>query len=326
MPFRALALIAFLFFAPIGGDVSAAAIPFLLEPELQIEVVPATPAPGERVFVRAQSVRAPTTGATFVWRVNGTVAEQGIGRDSVTITAGEAGTTMNVSVSMSENGVSRGEKSVVIQPASIDLVWEGNTYRPPFYIGRPLMGGDGSVTITAVPTVVRGGARISAGDLVYSWFVNGSAAPKKRGYGVNTITMNAPLFKNEFVVSVTAETIDGILAASNQTRISPVSPESVVYENAPLLGIRFDRAIQGADTFEGEEKTYVAFPLTVGNADNLSYGWKVNGNRVAETGANAREVTLRRSGEGAGAFPIEFSFENAAALFERATTGFLLTF
>lgn len=298
----------------------------LLETALELRVIPNNPGPDETVTIRAENVFGSLGSKTFVWRVNGVAIDQGFGRDTITTTLGGIGSATVISVSIIENGVLAGEKSITLRPASLDIVWEGNTYRPPLYIGRPLPTGSSVTTLHAVPNMNQNGARVSSANLIYTWYINSSQTPYRKGFGLDTVLATSPQFENEFTVSVIAETRDGTQHAQKEVSIRPRRPEIVIYERPPLLGMRFDRAI--ADTVElfGDEMTFVAFPLFVNSLSEPEYVWKVDGAPVEETGRTEREVTLRKSGEGGGRFSIEFSLENAAALFERAASGFLLTF
>lgn len=310
-------------YVPSGA--AAQTIP-LLETSLELQVIPNSPGPFDMVTVRVQNVSGSSGGQTYQWRVNGAPVDQGLGRDTITTTLGDVGSATVISVTITENGTLVGEKSITLRPASLDIVWEGNTYRPPLYSGRPLPTGSSVTTLHAVPNMTQNGVRVSSSNLTYTWYINSSQTPHRRGLGLDTILVTSPQFENEFTVSVIAETRDGTQRAQKEVAIRPQRPEIVIYERPPLLGMRFDRAIADTATLDGNEMTFVAFPLFVNALAGPEYTWEVNGALVTETGRTDREVTLRRSGEGSGRFSIEFSLKNANALFERAASNFLLTF
>ncbi|MFQ5540638.1 MAG: hypothetical protein ACE5F4_00065 [Candidatus Paceibacteria bacterium] len=307
------------------SPVSALAVEIpVLETALTLRVIPANPAPGSTVTVRAENVSA-AGGAMFVWRVNGAVVDQGVGVEAITAGVGNAGSATTVSVSVSGNGVSA-EDSVTIRPASVDIVWEGDTYVPPWYLGRPLMNGSGTATFTAVPEIIQGGVRVPPANLVYSWYVNHSATPEHFGYGLRTITLTTPQFENPFTVSVVVETTDGAVRAENNVTVEPVRPVIAVYERAPLFGLRTERGVGDEVRLAEDEITFVAHPFFVNDLSGPDYAWSIDGNPVEETGRTVRELTLRREGEGGGRFYVAFALEHAQLLFERATQNFLLTF
>jgi len=316
-------LLALLLLVPIG--VSAEVIPSIESP-LELRVTPSNPAPNQTITVHAENVSGALGSTTFVWRINGQLFDQGLGRDTITTTLGEVNSVTAISVAVSQNGTLLNEKTIRIQPASLDIVWEGNTYTPVFYTGRPLPTGSSSLTLTAIPNINQNGSRVSSANLVYTWFINSSQTPTRSGFGTQTILLSPPQFETEFTVSVVAETADGSVRAQKQVTIKPVRPTVAIYEQAPLLGLRFDKAIMTETSLTEDEITLNAFPLFVNNVSTLNYEWFVGRDRVTETGKTDREVTLRRSGDGGGQFPIEFSFKSASLLFERASSNFLLTF
>lgn len=317
------ALILFILCVPFVAG--AQVVPFL-ETTLDVEVIPRSPQPNEVIALRAVNVGS-AGGSTFVWRVNGAIVEQGVGRDAITTQVGGSGSAMTVSVSVSEGGIEKGSKTITVRPAGVDIVWEGKTYTPPFYGGRPLPNGSSLITVTAIPAVTDGASRVGADDLVYEWFINSSRSPLHSGYGLRTITIRPPQFENEFEVSVSAQTQSGSVRAENSTLIRPAQPGIVIYEKAPLIGHRFDRAHERSVELAGkDELTLSAFPLFVDNVASPTYRWNVDGEHISDTGFGARELTLRRSGEGAGEARVVFSFESAGSLFERAQKILLLTF
>lgn len=294
-------------------------------PALELATVPTNPSAGDTVTVRAENV-ASVGNTTFVWSVDGRVVDQGVGVSAITVTLGGLGTPSTVSVRATEGGVLKGERTLTITPAAVDIVWEGLTYTPPFYSGLPLPNPSSEVRLVAVPHVLAGGVRVSAGTLVYTWYVNSSQAPTLSGYGRNTLTVRPPQFANDFTVRVRVETPDGSVRTEGVATIEPVQPEILFYERAPLLGYTFNRAVVDSYALTEEEVTFGAFPFYVGNLDAPRYGWSLNGASVDETSEGGREVTFRRSGAGSGAFTVAFTLENSRALFERARKNFLLSF
>ena len=317
---RTLAL-AFVLLAPA---VALADIIPTLPSTLAIEVAPSAPTPGERVTLSTQSFSGNQAEIVYTWRVNGAVVDQGVGVTSITITAGAVGSATEVTISANENGVPRGSASVTLRPARVDLVWEGHTSVPPLLGILPLTTGESPVTILAVPTLYAQGAAVAANNLMYVWRINNNQAPIKSGVGVSSIVVTPPSFASAFGVSVTASTRDGGTVASNRIVIEPTQSHILVYENAPLLGIRLDRAITGQFPLLGDEATFSMYPVYVERAGNLGYRWTVNGAEATST--SPREITFRKTGAGQGHYTIGASYTSASKLFERATSSFLLTF
>lgn len=317
------ALIVFFFLAPFFA--SAQIIPSVGS-VLEVETIPSSVEPGSTVTVRAQVPASMAGSATFVWRVDGRTVDQGIGRNAIQVAVGGAGTRTVVSVNVTEGGVLRAEKTIELAPASVDLVWEGNTYTPPFYHGKPLTTGSSAVTVLAVPNIIQNGARVSSDDLVYRWYVNDAQAPKKSGYGASWFSLTTPQFENEFTVRVVAETRDGSIRTTNEISIKPVRPEIVIYQRSPLLGLRFDQATGASHTMNNGEVTFVAFPLYLTSTEGGEYQWLVDGKDATTSNVDPRSITFRKTVDGVGNFSIAVKYQNPTLLFEYGTQTFNLKF
>ncbi|PIR85076.1 hypothetical protein COU15_02790 [Candidatus Kaiserbacteria bacterium CG10_big_fil_rev_8_21_14_0_10_45_20] len=299
----------------------------VLEDPLTVEVVPTSPVPGQVVQVRSSYFAQNPEGVHYSWSVNGRTVDQGVGVKNITVEVGPLGSRTSVSLTVTENGVVKGQKTVAIQPADVDIVWEADTAHIPFVSNRPLPNADSTIVAVAVPHIVRtSGTRVSANDLVYSWKINRSSTPSLVGYGKNVFTFSSPQFKNQFSVGVTVTTREGDITAEKSITITPVEPSVLFYENAPLLGTRFDRAINDELVLSGEEVTVSAYPLSLSGATALQYEWRANGRVVEASPEDPRTITFRKTGEGRGYFTIELSVSQFQALFNRVKSSFLLTF
>jgi hypothetical protein len=320
---RVYALLVLALITPLAAG--AVVIP-ILPPPLEIQASPEAPVPGATVTVSAKSYSGNPDETTYTWTVDGRVVDQGLGRNVITVTAGVLGSATVVVVTATEGATSRGEASVTIRPADVDIVWEGATYVPPFSGILPLPNGGSRITFVAIPQVEGSNGSRDPGALIYTWRVNNGQSPALAGRGKSVFVVSTPpRFANPFSVSVEAATSDGSARARRSVTIEPATPSIVVYEVAPLLGIRFDRAMQGSFALM-DEASFEAFPLYIGEGDPTAVtSWTVNGTKQ-EAGDKPREITLRKTGEGAGRYAIGFSYASAVRIFEQAAKSFTLTF
>lgn len=303
---------------------AAAGIP-VLQPSLEISAAPTVPLPGQSVTITVRSYSGNQDETAYLWTVNGAVVDQGLGRDTITVTAGGLGSETVVTVTAREGEASRGSASISIRPADVDIVWEGRTYVPPLSDIRPLPNGASVVTFVAVPQVVGADGASDPGSLIYTWRVNNGAAPALRGRGKSTFTLTPPRFSNPFSVSVEVATPDGSARATRSVTVQPKTPEILFYEVGPLLGIRFDRAIAGSFSLS-DEGTFEAFPIYIAPGDTTATAaWTVNGALADAVSDNARQITLRKTGTGAGEYTIGFSYASAR-IFENIEKSFMLAF
>lgn len=306
-------LLALFFLAPSAA--LAAFIP-TLPSSAAIELIPELPGPGETFTARAYNPPQGTT--SFEWRVNGKVVDQAR-TGGIVLTAGSAGEeTVLELLFLGEGELAQATKVVV--PHDIALVWEGNSYTPPFYTGRPLVTPESTVTVTAIPRVFSNGAPLSPSTLEYRWFMDGSKTPFRSGVGVRSVTVKPPFFGRAFSVSVEVEGAQGAFGRASAL-LTPARPELLVFEDAPLLGPLVNREVRGGVSGETEAR-FVVFPLFTDGLETPPYQWEVNGETV-EPGENPRMISFRKASE--GAYTVTARFEDDS-LFGGAARNFLLRF
>ena len=319
-----IAFLIALFLLLTPGITSAQIIP-VLESPVEIQITPQSPNPGDSVLVTTQN--APTTGeVSYEWRVDGLLYDQGVGRNKINLTVGNVGDNMSVSLSVFLNGDLYAQKERFIRPAEVDLIWEGDTYTPPFYFGLPLPNRESNITFLAVPNIVEGGVRVGSNNLNYSWYINNSRTPIKRGNGLSSIKIKVPSLGEPFTMTIAVNTNDNLIEVKKTISITPTDPKVLIYEVTPLLGIRFDKAITNNFNLTNEEVSLIGVPLFSSPLINIEFTWTIDGKKIISTGKTEREITLRKESSGQGRFNVNASFQNINTLFERASKNFLLTF
>jgi len=298
----------------------------LADGTISLGMTPQYPLPGQNVTLTASNFSGSADTASYTWTINGKTALQGTGAKTLTVAAGAAGSSQEVTVEARVNGESIGTDTVTIHPADVDLIWEGQTVTPPLYIGRPLANGGSRVTILAVPHIFVGSHEAAPDSLIYTWKINGATSGSQSGYGKSSIVVTPPSFAQAFTVSVHVETKDGA-AAEGSVVIQPQSPKILIYENAPLLGIRFDSAVSGFMSFPAQEISFTAYPLFVSTIAGLKYSWTLDGNTFAVDTERPRDVTFRKVGDTtSGTHTVTLSFQNPNNFLENGAASFKLTF
>ena len=318
---RWLTLVVCILLLPVFAE--AAILPSLYS--IELEVTPEHPKTGQLVTLTVHDASG-NADTAYVWAINGGIVEQGRGRTTITTTAGAVGSAKTVTVEAIESGEVKGQAVVVIRPAEVDIVWEGKTRTPPFYMGLPLATGMSAISAVAIPNLVRSGARIASNNILYTWSMDGKQLTSQSGYGKPSITVTPPRFAQAFLLSVTAETADGAVVAEKSIGIQPISPRIVVYENAPLAGMLFNKEAGAVFPFANEEVTLVAFPLFASLNNALSYQWQLDGQPFELDPEAPESATFRKSGAGSAVHTVTFSFENAGKFLEHAAHSFQLKF
>jgi len=106
--------------------------------QLQLDVRPQAPRPGDTVSITAQSFSADVNRSNFTWSVNGKVIKRGLGENKIEFRTGEAGSVSVVRVIVETPTLGTLSSELTLRPARVNLIWEADSYTPPFYQGKAL--------------------------------------------------------------------------------------------------------------------------------------------------------------------------------------------
>ncbi len=192
--------------------------------DISIDTIPLNPTPGQTVLLRAGSFGVDLTQATLTWTYNGRTVSNGVGNTSVSVVAPAAGSSSTVTVQVTGIGLQSGTASIVLHPASLDLLWEAvDAYAPPFYKGKALAPVGGIVHVSAIP------AASAPKGISFAWSRNGSALPDASGYGKSSIYFKQSALNATESVSVTASA--GSYGGTGDIHLSPTDPMVITYQN-----------------------------------------------------------------------------------------------
>ena len=261
-----------------------------------VSVNPQDPAPYGTATLSFLSDTLDLNNATLSVSVAGKKIYQG-SVHSVAVTLGKGGSVTNVSVSISSGGATHSQ-SLSIVPQEVTLVAEPVSFAPPLYPGKSLVPLEGTVRVVAVANLRTGaGKTIDPSAVSYTWTVDGVQIANSSGIGKDTIMVASPLQYRTREVSVSVMSQDGSQVGGASLSLSPEQPSVKIYENDPLLGIRYDHALSNSYSIAGAESTLYAAPFSVSTTGaNPLVQWFLNGS-LAQTG---NSITLRPTGTGQG--------------------------
>ncbi len=285
-----------------------------------MSAAPQYPAPYSSVTLSFLSGSIDLTNATLSIAVNGKNIYEGSVRP-VAMTLGKAGSVTTAVATVSSGGTNY-VQTVAIQPQDVALVVEPISSAPPLYPGKPSVPLEGSVRVVAVANLKNEkGMSVSPSALSYSWTVDDTQIANSSGIGKTTILVASPLQYRARAVSVSVMSTDGSLVGGASVSLSATDPSVRMYENDPLLGIRFDRALSGQYSIANTESTLYAAPYSFPTTQGAPLiRWFLNGAQ-AQTG-NA--ITLRPTGSGQG--NASLSLIVSAGDYTRATANLSLLF
>lgn len=278
---------------------TASAQLFLMGSDLRIVADPTYPAPGERVRLVAESSLLDLSSATIAWMVDGKVVAQGVGEKEIETTASGLGKATAISVHASESG-SGMDASLSLIPGSVDLLFDATSYVPPFYRGRALPSPGSALRLVAVPHIYTNTGPVSADKLMYTWRQDGEVLGTLSGRGKSSATIPAPPLFGASDVSVEVRTEGGAYGAQRNVRIPAIDPQITLYQDHPLFGILYHRALRDRDSVADIETTFAAVPYFVAASSagdsRLHYAWSVNGRPLTASSSASNKITVNAAG------------------------------
>ena len=296
---------------------------------LSITVRPENPKPYDEISISLTSPSFDINTAEITWIIDGKVAGKGVGKKTFSSSVGASGVRMRIDIVVKPFNEEVLTRSFDIFPASVDIIWQANTYTPFFYKGRALPTTEGSVTFTALPNIAVNGSKVSAENLLYEWTRNSRVLGSLSGYGKNRIVVRSSLTDIDERISVRASTADGGVVASDTETVTLGDPKIIFYEDHPLYGLNLGRAIRNETELIGKEATFLAVPyffsVTEISAPSLVYKWLINGREGTLSGSR-ESITLRNENNKEGQARISLNITDSSRTVVYALSEFLIKF
>ncbi len=306
-------------------------LPIGVDEQVSIEQVPKIPKPGEVVSIRISAYSTNLNKAKITWTQDGTVILSQTGAVTNQVQAPQSGKTSKVTITILKEGGGTLVRTVTLSPADVDLMYEAETYAHPYFKGKRQFTSEASVTFIAVPNFVTpAGKKFADKDLVYTWKINGSVQQAISGYGRNTFSTKGQLIERPMQVTVEVSAINSTLIASQSINMRSIAPEIVVYENNPILGVVYEKAVTGGFLLERPQVDFEAIPYFFSGAtkdsSNFAYSWAINGTRVTNKVPTENYLLLRNDENTEGRAFISATLAHTANLLQTTQTQFELEF
>lgn len=265
-----------------------------LQNEIGVELIPSYPVPYQNTYVNLSLYTNDLDSAKIIWLKNGKIEQEGIGLKNYSFRTGKAGEEIRIEVVVVlSNGLSF-NKSFTINPASVDVIWEADSYTPPFYQGKALHPRQGSLKLVANPEFYKDNSRIPPENLVYNWYLGEDALQDQSGYGRRVAIIDGNILGDTERIYLLVTDPKNNISAENYLDISPVEPEILFYENNSYYGYLFNQALSGTVDLRSSEIQIVAEPYFISRDGNLiEYNWRLNSGSSNEL-KNSRSAVFRK--------------------------------
>ncbi|PIP87449.1 hypothetical protein COW81_00240 [Candidatus Campbellbacteria bacterium CG22_combo_CG10-13_8_21_14_all_36_13] len=211
--------------------------------------------------------------------------------------------------------------------SSVEILWEADSYTPPFYKGKALKSGPSTLSVTAMSHIYNEtGSPIDASTLYYKWYLGSRVLGGISGIGQNHVSIATSLRDDTIGVDVLSNDRETTYAKANVI-VTNTTPEVLLYYKNPLLGILFNSILSKNFPIKDREAELVAFPLYFdsnnNNSSKLIYTWSINNERV-KSGDGENSVIFQKIGEVEDSI-ISISIKNKENVFQSTKSNFILS-
>ena len=275
---------------------------------------PKYPGALQSVTITASSFQVDLNKTYITWSIDGEVKLSGMGKNSFSFTTKGVGNESVVKLSADTQTFGKIAKEIIITPTDLDILWEANTYVPPFYKGKALPSSQSSVRVIPFPSFVGKDGYYNSKDLVYKWKAGYFGSADDSGYGKNTFIYKTGYTYNSDIIESTVSTLNSGLSINKKISIYVSEPKILFYENKPLNGVRFENNIGDTLRFSTTELTIRSAPYFFAipglNNNSASFVWKMDGRQLEIDPDNKMEFTFRKPEQGEGRFQLSLAVNN----------------
>lgn len=297
---------------------------------VNISLSPTNPGPNMDITATVSSFQANVDAVNITWYINGQKKLSGFGKKNFTFKTGDVGDILTLQASLETDTYGTLKKEILVLPNTLDVLWEADTYTPPFYKGKPLPSSQSSVRVTALPRFIDQNNLIDASSIIYVWKKGYFKDQESSGFGKNAFVYKTGYTFNDDEITVTATTQDKSVSITKKIPIHIYEPKIVFFKNNPIEGIRYENALVDIFTYKENELTVHAVPfffsLSDINNNSASFLWKLDGKSLAINPENKAEFTLRKPEKGSGKYQLKLDINNMGYDLQTASKGLTLVY
>lgn len=289
---------------------------------ISVSISPEYPGRGETVTISLSGRTFDIDAATVTWTVGGKKVLEGPAEKNYSFTTNESGAVSVITATVLTSDGTRYQKGISVSPSQVDLIWEAQTYTPPFFKGHSLASSESIITVVAL-TELKGstGATLPASKLIYKWSKDGKNISSASGLGKQSFTFTGAKLFNDSKVTVSISSQDGLATAERSISIPVSNPRIVIYPSPALLGTQYGNALGNSFTLSEDEMGVRAVPFYFStNAAGVSattLAWSLNG-KILPTEPGSDMFTTLRKGASAGTARISVKGAHTSNLLQSA--------
>lgn len=292
-----------------------------------IEATPKNPGSYENVLLTISSPFIDAGKAEITWSLDGKIAMKGIGAQNLRFKTGPVGSLNKIGIVIRTLDGKVIYKDLVIAPSDVDMLWEAYTYTPPFYKGKALDTQESLIKIVAIPHMLdKNGNKMSSENLIYKWKTKDELRTEASGFGKNIFILRNDIVPVLEIIEVEVSLVDNTSVANGSLTLTITDTKPIIYQNDPLLGVLFNKALSGTIEMKNNEVRLSAYPFffsIIKNKEEVNYLWKMNRKIILNT--NGDSVIFTKPAI-TGSSKIELTVTGVFTVFQKGSDSFLIDF
>ncbi len=281
---------------------------------IDVTLSPEIPGPNQTISAGLSGVLVDLDQSDIYWYLDDEIQKHGIGEKSFSFTSGDVDekTILDVIIMLPDGR--RMDLQKEIMPIEVDLLWEADTYTPPFYRGKSLPTYKSSIKVVAIPNSKNIDSRF-----IYTWSIgNLGNIVGSSGYNKTSFVTFGSYAGNNREVNVTMISFDRSKKVGKGIKIESVEPELILYENNSLMGTLFNNALYNTKEITKNEFSVKAEPyfMTTGEMKDLKYEWAINNTKVESEDDRDKIITFIKPDDGSGKARLEAYIKNMANTYQ----------
>lgn len=310
------------------SDPSSLSLPAKLpqiQEQVSIDIYPEVPRPNEEVTITTEAYGTDLNTHLISWSVNGVEKLNGIGEKVFKFNVGNSGSVTKVKMVISPKNAPQIIREWSFSPIDVDILWQANTYTPPFYKGKALYTAESNITFLAIPNIIIDGVKLDNKEVVYKWKLDRKVQNEVSGYGKNLMSWTGPiLLKEPFVQAEVYSSKNSSAKGINGTVVNRVDPKALFYENNARYGILFNKAIKGEFLMKSNEIKFSVFPYFFSSkniSDSVAYTWNLNDYKL-NIPQDQNSAIFKRKDNNSGSSVVSIDIKNPNKVFQRTSSAF----
>ena len=281
---------------------------------VDITLSPDIPGPNQTISAGLSGVLVDLDQSDIYWYVDDEIQKHGIGEKSFSFTSGDVDekTVLDVIIMLPDGR--RIDLQKTIAPMEVDLLWEADTYTPPFYRGKALPTYKSSIKVVAIPN-----SKNINTKFIYTWSIDDlNTIVGADGYNRTSFVTFGSYARYNRKVNVSMVSFDRSKKMKKSIKIESVKPELVLYENNSLMGTLFNKALYNTKEITGNEFSVKAEPyfVTTGEMKDVKYEWAINNTRIESEDDRDKIITFVKPDDGSGKARLQAYIKNMANTYQ----------